>query len=465
MDINNYTYNNKEYTLVDIYEEDNGKLLELDSDDDIILLFLEPNGNVRKLSSEENKKYREKYGLVEHDYVTATPRDLIHFEFSAKKVSREEEESFKEFFREKLFSIDPALAESPYINQRLKAMRYRLNGKGNAYIENTVYVYKSDRIHHSWIPTHETVHGIVNKSHLNTYGIIEGITDNMVGRMLPNGNYSCNLNLLGGDVQMNLPGFGQNYLVIFARQLEFALGDSFDIYEMFTHPHKQIKKFGQLYNKSKCRVLLHKINKIYRDCTLENFIDAQQFMLEMVFDKKFLEVTDYETARKYFDELIEFGLLRGRVEGKDDSLEKYYEEKKELLKEKGINISNIPSYTEKPFYPCADVYFRYNSYIESSIEAKKKGKGNDFQILYNKDNTCVYIIIDGKLNFIQNDDPRSRRRFFSNEINEENSKVLPLDNGNYLITGPDGITEEVRDTYANEIIDEYFEKRERRKGR
>ena len=459
MDIYNYTYNNKEYTLVDIYKEDNGKLLELDSDDDILLLFLEPDGNVRKLTNEENKKYREKYDLVEHDYVTATARDLIHFEFGAKKVSREEEEDFKKYFREKLFLIDPALAESPYINRRLNAMRYRLNGRGNAYIENTVYVYNSNQLHHGWIPVHETVHGIVNKSHLNTYGIIEGITDNMVCRMLPNGNYSCNLNLLGGDVQMNLPGFGQNYLVIFARQLEFALGDSFDIYEMFTHPHKQIKKFGKLYNKSKCRILLHKINKLYHDCTLENFIDAQQFMLEMVFDKKFLEVTDYETARKYFDELIEFGLLRGRVEGKDDSLEKYYEEKKELLKEKGIDISNIPSYIEKPFYPCADVYFRYNSYIESSIEAKKKGKGNDFQILYNKDNTCVYIIIDGKLNLIQNDDPRSRRRFFSNEIKEENSKIVPLDNGNYLITGPDGITEEVRDTYANKIIDYYVNKK------
>ena len=186
-------------------------------------------------------------------------------------------------------------------------------------------------------------------------------------------------------------------------------------------------------------------------------------MLEMVFYKKLENVHDEESAKKYFEELIEFGLLRGRIKGKDEALEKYYKKQQEVLKSRGIDLSNIPAYSEKPFSPCGDVYFRYDSYIESSIRGRKEGKGTRFQILYNKDNTCVYIIIDGKLNYI--DSAVQKRKFFEKDMNEENTKVVQLDEERYLITGPDGITEEVRDTYADEIIDEYFEKQERRNNK
>ena len=46
-------------------------------------------------------------------------------------------------------------------------------------------------------------------------------------------------------------------------------------------------------------------------------------------------------------------------------------------------------------------------------------------------------------------------------INSENSKISLLENGNYIITGPDGIKEEVRDTCADKIINEYLDKLEK----
>ena len=178
----------------------------------------------------------------------------------------------------------------------------------------------------------------------------------------------------------------------------------------------------------------------------------------MIFDKKIDSVVDLETAKKYFEELMEFGLCRGRIDGKDDDLKKYYLKQQKYLKKKGIDIHNIPNYQEKDFYPCGNCYLRFNSYIKSSIEARKNGQGETFQILYNKDNTAVYIVVDGELSLIQNDSINNKRFFNSYMINHENSKILGLDNGNYLITGPDGITEEVRDTNSNELIDNYFKK-------
>ena len=463
METHDFIYDGVEYTLVDIYDEEKRKLLQLNSDDDVLLLLLE-NGKVRKLTQEEEKEYREKYGLVELNYVTATPKDLYNFEFSARKIDKKEEQRFKEFFKSRLYGIDPALVESPYITKRLNALRYRYYGRSNSYASNLVYVRSESKwLGNGWIPTHETVHGIVNKSSLTTYAMIEGITDMMVGMMLPNGSYSRHYYTADGTILINNVGMGQEHIVTFAKQMRFALGEEFDIHEMFAHPHKQIKKFGQMYGRSKCRVLLHKINKVYRTIGLKEFLDAQEYMLEMVFDKKLENVHDEESAKKYFEELIEFGLLRGRIKGKDEALEKYYKKQQEVLKSRGIDLSNIPSYSEKPFSPCGDVYFRYDSYIESSIRGRKEGKGTRFQIFYNKDNTCVYIIIDGKLNYI--DSAVQERKFFEKDMNEGNTKVVQLDEERYLITGPDGITEEVRDTYADEIIDEYFEKQERRNNK
>ena len=457
MDVHDFNYNNKDYTLVDTYKVKDGVIVQLNSDDDIILFFVDKNGQARILNQKEDEEFRKKHNLIDYGYVTATFNDIKNFEFSAKKLDEEKVKYFKRFFKNHLAKLDPKFIESPYINKRINDMKYRINGKCNAYLSNTVYLSsKKGESINKWIITHETIHGIVDKSHITTYGMIEGITDMMVAKMLPNGNYSRNYQLIGGEIQINDYGFGQDYLVVFAKQLEYALGENFNLYEMLTHPHKQIKEFGKIYGSSKCRVLMHKINKLYHDCNIENFKIAQEYMLNMIFDKKFENVINEETAKVFFEELQNFGLLRGRIEGKDDSLKEYYNQKKEELNNKKIDSSKVSEYNEKKFNPCGDCYFRYNSYIESSVKLRKEGKGENFQILYNNDNTCVYLIVDGKLSHIQNDSIDNKRRFFVNMITDDNSKVLELPNGNYLITGPDGITEEVYDTNANEIIDSYF---------
>ena len=459
MKIYDFNYNNKEYTLVDIYNVDNRRVIQLNSDDDIILFQLNADGNISRLTENEEKKFRQEHYLVDYGYVTASINDLMNGEFHAKKVDENEVELFKKSFVQRLLSVNSGLLDSKYINKRLESLKYKEQSKLNAYALDTVYIVgKFPKRTDDWVVTHETVHAIVNKSRITSMGIIEGITDNMVGKILPNGNYSQNCQLQGGKIQINDSGQGQKYLVTFAKQLEYALGDEYNDYEMLTIPHEQIKKFGQLYGSSKCRILNHKINNLYHDGTIENYKIAQEYMLEMIFDKKIELVNDGETAKNYFQELINFGLLRGRINGKDEDLAKYYAKQKEVLVERGIDVSNIPNYSEKPFYPCGDCYLRYNHYLKASIKARKEGKGECFQILYNKDNTCVYIIIDGELKLIQNDSVDRKRMFNSNEINSANSKVVSLENGYYLITGPDGITEEVRDTNSSKIIDNYFEK-------
>ena len=46
------------------------------------------------------------------------------------------------------------------------------------------------------------------------------------------------------------------------------------------------------------------------------------------------------------------------------------------------------------------------------------------------------------------------------ELNEENSKAERLENGNYRITGPDGLTEEVRVAYTNDEMEEMLEEKQ-----
>ena len=449
-----FYYNNKQYTLVDIYKEKDGIVVQLNSDDDIILFFVDKQGLARKLTPSEEKDFRKKHYLIDYGYVTSDVKDFINLDFHAKRMGKIKEEDFKKFFLSRIQNLDSDLIDSKYINHRLKALSYKHSSNQNSYSMNTVYYLAQT----DWILTHETVHGIVNKSNINTYALIEGITDYIVSKILPHGNYSQNHLMIGGKIQVNDSGSGQNHLVVFAKQLEYALGSEYNIYEMFAFPHNQIKKFGSMYNPSKCRILNHKLNVLYHNYTIENFKIVQQFMLEMIFDKKIELVNDSETAKKYFDELIKFGLLRGRINGRDEDLQKYYEKQKLFLKNKGIDISKVSNYYDEKFYPCGDCYLRYDKYIDDSIKAKKNGKGNNFKILYNKDCTCVYIIVDGVLNFIQNESFDNRRLFTSNMINSLNSKVVYSENGNYVITGPDGITEEAIETNASKIIDNYFKK-------
>ena len=460
METENFYINNEEYTLVDVYNEGNGKIVQLDSDEDTILLFIDEDYTGRFLTPEEDKKYREKYHLIDYGIVTFTVKDLINFNPTAKKVDKAKEEQYKQFLMKKLEGIDTALAESPYIKRRLDAIRLRFEGKLNYYSRDTVYVIGTPKRMTDWRLAHETVHGIVDKSRLNSFGLIEGITDYMTGKLLPQGNYSQNHQLYGGKIQVNHSCLGQNHLVTLARQLEYGLGEDYNLHEMFIHPHDQIKQFGKKYGRSETRILLHKINNLYYNATVENYKIAQQYMLEVIFNKKFEQVVDVESAKNYFEELINFGLLRGRFDGKDDALKEYYERQKQALASKGIDMSVVPNYTEKKFYPCGDRYLNYEHYIAESIKARKEGKGTNFQIMYNRDNTCVYIIVDGKLRLIQDDSVERKRKFIEAQLDHENYTMEQLENGNYLIKGPDGIVEEVRETDAGKRIDAYFEKRE-----
>ena len=466
METKDFIYDGEEYTLVETYDTNIGTVVELDSDEDVMLLVVDNNLNTRKLTEEEELGFRLSHGLEERDYVPATIKDIIHFHPHCDEVDKNIVNSYKEWLGKRLSSFDVDMKEDSYIKKRIKDLKYRSNADMNVYEYDTVYFTgRMPRdFEDSWIPTHETIHGIVNKSTIPTRGVVEGITDWMVGYLLPQGNYSRVKNLLGKDVQFNKVGLGQDHMVALAKQMGFGLGENFDMYEMLTHPHKQIKTFKEMYGKSNGRVLLHKINKAYVTNSGDKFIEAQEYMLRYIFDKKFKSVDDVESAQMYFNQLIEFGLLRGRINGKDDALKDYYNEKVEELKQKGIDATNIPEYSEKPFDPCANVFFRFDSYVESSIKARKKGEGKEFKIYYNKDNTCVYIIVDGKFHLIQDDSPNNKRRFFKNDMNDK-CDIVELENGNYLITGPDGVVEEVRDTYIDEYIDELFEKRERKEGK
>ena len=44
-----YILNGIEYTLVDTYKVENGTIAQLNSDEDILLFFIDNNGNIRNL--------------------------------------------------------------------------------------------------------------------------------------------------------------------------------------------------------------------------------------------------------------------------------------------------------------------------------------------------------------------------------------------------------------------------------
>lgn len=277
---------------------------------------------------------------------------------------------------------------------------------------------------------------------------------------MQDGNYSQKYSMYNEeidgfvDVQFNFSNMGQVPLILFAKQLDYSLGEDYDLHEMLTEPHKQINKFGEKYGQSNKRIFLHKVNKTYNYSTLKSFMDTQDFMLRTVFDKKFEMIDDEDTMKKYFEELIEFGLLRGRVNGKDEYLNSYYNNKKEELEKKDFDIQKIPEYEEKEFYQSGEFISFFDSYIDSCIELKQQGKGEDFQIFFNTQNTSAYIFRDGKVDFFA--DYNRKRKINKTDFEKLGFSIEQIENGNYLITGPDTVTEEVWRTNADQIIESHF---------
>ena len=58
METYDYMINGIEYTLVDTYPVENGMIAQLNSDEDILLFFIDENENVRELSEEEEQFHR-----------------------------------------------------------------------------------------------------------------------------------------------------------------------------------------------------------------------------------------------------------------------------------------------------------------------------------------------------------------------------------------------------------------------
>lgn len=460
METKDFIINGVEYTLVDVYKTKIGMIIQLNSDDCIKLFLADKDYNIRNLSPQDEWEFRKEHGMIDTGFIAATPRDLLNLDFHAKKVPKELQKLFKARFMEKLAEIDINLQDSPYIKRRLKALQYRVNASGNYYGMNTVYFIgdfpegELPEYFDSWILFHETVHGIVNYSVPPSRAMIESITDKMVGRLLPQGNYSKNCPIVGGEILINDTNMGLDHLAPFANQLEFGLGDSFDLYEMLTRPHRQIRKFGAIYGRGKSRVLLHKINKLYFNVNFENFMDAQDYMLNMIFNKKIESVTDSDSAQKFFEELIQFGLLRGRVNNRDSKLKIYYLNAIEYLKQKGIDVSKVPPYRELEFYPKGNVYFLFDEHIENCEAAIEAGEVKSFMILYNKDNTSVYIIVDGKLYYVRHDSQLNTKGYWYQGFDKlKDAKVIQIGEDRYSITIPNGITEEARVAYVRDELE------------
>ncbi len=460
----NFIYDNNEYTLVDVYNDNENVILQYDSDDDI-LLFLKNNENIRRLTPAEEEEFRKKNGLVDTGYVSASVKDVFNGYLYAKKIDDKTKEEFIEFFKSLLYRINSDLVDSPYINKRLNALSFKtanLGASSGIYdLLNTIYLsayYQNDM--NSWVPAHETIHGIVNKSGILSKGIVEGIDDNLLLKAMQDGNYSQKYSMYNEeidgfvDVQFNFSNMGQVPLILFAKQLDYSLGEDYDLHEMLTEPHKQINKFGEKYGQSNKRIFLHKVNKTYNYSTLKSFMDTQDFMLRTVFDKKFEMIEDEDTMKMYFEELIEFGLLRGRVNGKDEYLNSYYNNKKEELEKKSFDTQKIPEYEEKEFYQSGEFISFFDSYIDSCIELKQQGKGEDFQIFFNTQNTSAYIFRDGKVDFFA--DYNRKRKINKTDFEKLGFSIEQIENGNYLITGPDTVTEEVWRTNADQIIESHF---------
>ena len=164
----NFIYDNNEYTLVDVYNDNENVILQYDSDDDI-LLFLKNNENIRRLTPAEEEEFRKKNGLVDTGYVSASVKDVFNGYLYAKKIDDKTKEEFIEFFKSLLYRINSDLVDSPYINKRLNALSFKtanLGASSGIYdLLNTIYLsayYQNDM--NSWVPAHETIHGIVNKS-------------------------------------------------------------------------------------------------------------------------------------------------------------------------------------------------------------------------------------------------------------------------------------------------------------
>lgn len=382
----NKVFNNKQYTLVDEYDDiiENEIVYHFSSETDD-LFCIKANDKYKEITDEKTiNLIKELYDLFPPEVIFNNREkkvillltEILNGVKGAKKLNNEEREEFYDIQIEQLKRLD--------IDIDFSKLKDRLMNEGNVYMcdglsgtdtgcfhpgTNSIFINENDSFEDP-VFLHETIHkatGPVQCMTLPSF-FIEGGAVSIVEKVYGKKGISKIDSLITKDgfkrrVRFNFNLTDTSYYneVCLLKQIEYAVGYSADK-DVLNGTRDILDDFGGRYGKDVLRYTKHVGNQItrrpWRKCSYEKMIKAQNLILERVFNKEFPEELTMENAQEYLSRLQEMELQRARIEG-DEYYKEFYEQKyrtiKQQLIEKGYELSEveekIPQYIPAEFYP------------------------------------------------------------------------------------------------------------------
>lgn len=382
MDILREKFNEIEYYLIDVYENEFpfGTIYHfISKDNDKKFCFYKHNtyipiknkiylrkinkelkincdilfkGNILKnISNNKNK----------NTYVEAQRWDLDKEHKAYDEVSNMIHELFPDIPYEDTMEVldDNAGIYSHYLENDIEGQYHPDNKK--IYLDR--FIKNEEKIKRTVL--HECIHKLTDRNyflHNNEFiGIIEGATEKICEDMY--GDKTSHIEFLEGkDIHINF-SYDASYSLqqVIYRQISQVLGTKKCDKGIINGQENVFDEFSNLYGKDLFLYLSHRCNRLLKKKLpekkkLKYFKEAQTMLLTRVFDKKISFIETEEDIINYMTELRNFEYVSARI-GDDTTFQDYYENKynfvMQLAKRKGIELSKINQfqYSKVDFYP------------------------------------------------------------------------------------------------------------------
>lgn len=416
----NTTLNGKEYTLVDIYDYREIKVYHYKSDDND--LFYMPKEDKLHLIQDEKviEDIKDEFDLNPVDVLYSAKNILLNTIFSSDslEMSQDEKRKLLDMFFSKLELIKEHNIDFNKIKKALLNVSFFKGHMKNNY-EGTggLYHFATNSILISYngennLIFHELVHARGGIFCLTTpLGFVEGMTDSLTEYV-----FGTEKSHFVKDIQFNFSKAGTySYQIAIIRQMEEAIGKK-SFSSVLNADSSFFKEFGVKYGNDLTRYLGHKSSRLLhmeransRD-EEKYFLETQNKLLTIVFNKDFESVKTIEDMKDYFEKLDSFQLVRGRY--KNDSFYKSFYEHKyneavNILKQQGLSQEEITNvledykYNKKPFkrykteeeensFILEDIPLLLNNVISTKEEVDFKKLG---VFKYSDDNNIVSIVV------------------------------------------------------------------------
>ncbi len=432
----NIVYNDELYLLVDEFNYKNKIVTYFNSLKGD--LFCYKRGSSYEVIKDEKiiQKLRDDNDLYVEDYMYLNKFKSGRFE------SKEIDNGYKSYLLENFINslFDVSNIDKREVLNIIRDVKIKETNKLNAFHipSKTVYIKKGN--FKDKVVFHELLHAlgyIKNKKSFLLLG--SGLNEGIVS-LLTAKSFSKNISSIHNSNEYNFDTHFMSFCpecAAIANQIEFINGEDI-INFLVGNVDKEIEKFCSKSSLNTFLKIRYKTKKMYKNFKKDKdnskeVLETQDIILRNVFDKLSNRVETREDAISVLEALNEFGRYRVRSNGKDKTLEKYFETKKEEFNKKlGLNLD--ARYNRVQFntrYLTNEYDKRIYNDMKSYLNLNAKGvKNYKVYKLYQDDKVYGIFIVNDELLFTKEYDLNGSKKVVINfnlndaeEINMNHSNI------------------------------------------